>query len=187
MIIKSRKIILLLVLFGGLWMPVRTQQEIIRVNHLARGCSVKLVYAASPKYSNSSKNPLTDGIRGTLQMESGAWQGFRGNDLAGTLDLKKNIMVNEVRTGFIQGISARAFFPVKISVSVSNDGASFRTVESQEISGMTDDGIHDFSLKFAPVKARYIRVIATNRGTCPKGDPGEGEPAWILCDEIMVY
>ena len=31
-----------------------------------------------------------------------------------------------------------------------------------------------------------IRIKAFNREVCPKGHPGEGKPAWIFCDEIIV-
>jgi len=29
-------------------------------------------------------------------------------------------------------------------------------------------------------------VTAKNIGVCPKSHPGEGKPAWIFADEIMV-
>lgn len=46
--------------------------------------------------------------------------------------------------------------------------------------------IKDFTLNFPRQNARYIRVTAKNIGVCPKGHPGEGKPAWIFADEIMV-
>jgi len=34
--------------------------------------------------------------------------------------------------------------------------------------------------------ARYVRVVAANRRTCPAWHPGHGQPAWIFIDEIVV-
>jgi hexosaminidase len=34
--------------------------------------------------------------------------------------------------------------------------------------------------------ARYVRVSIKNLGTCPKGHAGEGKPAWLFVDEIVV-
>jgi len=34
--------------------------------------------------------------------------------------------------------------------------------------------------------ARYIKVTAKNRGTCPPWHPGAGEKAWIFIDEVTI-
>jgi hexosaminidase len=35
-------------------------------------------------------------------------------------------------------------------------------------------------------QARYVKIVAENIGICPKGHWGEGNPAWLFIDEIMV-
>ena len=36
------------------------------------------------------------------------------------------------------------------------------------------------------VKARYVRVVAENVGTIPKGQPAAGARAWLFADELLV-
>jgi hexosaminidase len=50
----------------------------------------------------------------------------------------------------------------------------------------TNATIYNFAASFAAQNIRYIRVSAKNLGTCPKGHSGEGQPAWIFADEIIV-
>jgi hypothetical protein len=33
---------------------------------------------------------------------------------------------------------------------------------------------------------RYIRIVAKNRGVCPKWHPGKGDRAWLFADEVVV-
>ncbi len=47
-------------------------------------------------------------------------------------------------------------------------------------------GIKDFIASFPEQKARFIRVTAKVLEGCPPGHPGEGKPAWIFADEIVV-
>jgi len=39
---------------------------------------------------------------------------------------------------------------------------------------------------FTDVEARYVRVRATNVGTCPTWHPGAGGKAWVFADEIVI-
>jgi hexosaminidase len=46
--------------------------------------------------------------------------------------------------------------------------------------------IKDFVASFAITPARYIRVTAKVLDALPKGHSGEGQPAWIFADELIV-
>jgi hexosaminidase len=41
-------------------------------------------------------------------------------------------------------------------------------------------------LDIKPIKARYVKIIATNFGKIPSGNPGAGEDSWLFCDEIQI-
>ena len=45
--------------------------------------------------------------------------------------------------------------------------------------------IQNLTLNFS-TKARYVKVVAKNQGNCPDWHVGEGQPAWIFADEIVV-
>jgi hexosaminidase len=46
--------------------------------------------------------------------------------------------------------------------------------------------IRAFAVDIRPETVRYLRVTAARIPGCPKGHPGEGKPAWIFADEIVV-
>jgi hypothetical protein len=50
------------------------------------------------------------------------------------------------------------------------------------------DGVRlkDFSVTLSGARARYVKVIARNRGNCPEWHPGAGSKAWIFADEITI-
>ena len=37
-----------------------------------------------------------------------------------------------------------------------------------------------------PLKARYVKVVATNFGKCPSWHLGSGGDTWIFLDEISI-
>jgi hexosaminidase len=91
--------------------------------------------------------------------------------------------------GCLQSYNDWIFLPQSVTYEVSNDGTNFtiagtvnNTISPNEKTAL----IKDFTLNFPEQNARYVRVTAKNIGVCPKGHPGEGKPAWIFADEIMV-
>ncbi|MEO6704460.1 MAG: discoidin domain-containing protein, partial [Ginsengibacter sp.] len=117
------------------------------------------------------------------------WHAFNGNDLIAEIDLGQEIPVQKITIGCLQQYSDWIFLPQSVTYEISNDGKSFtnlgtikNTISPDEKSAI----IKDFTINFAQQKARYIRVSAKNIGICPKGHPGEGKPAWVFADEIMV-
>ena len=42
------------------------------------------------------------------------------------------------------------------------------------------------TLNLGRTTAKFVKVIAENAGIIPSGKPGEGNPAWLLTDEILV-
>jgi hexosaminidase len=39
---------------------------------------------------------------------------------------------------------------------------------------------------FDNLRTRYIRIKATNIGTCPPTHPGEGQKAWLFVSEVEI-
>ena len=46
--------------------------------------------------------------------------------------------------------------------------------------------VYTHELKFAPVKARYVRIVASTENVMPDWHPGKGFPAFLFVDEIVV-
>ncbi len=154
----------------------------------ATGKNVVYTNAVSKYYMADGPNALTDGIRGTTDDISKYWHGFSGKDLIATIDLGEAENIHEISIGCLQHYRDWIMMPQWVKFEVSDDGNNFR-----EIKTVNDDvplnelsAIKDFIADFPEQKVRYIRVTAKALVGLPKGHPGEGQPAWIFADEIVV-
>jgi len=157
--------------------------------HAARGAAVGLVNPFSPKYPAAGVSTLTDGILSDETWWSGDWQGFHRHDLDATVDLGRSVLIQTIRTTFLQHQDAWIFLPTSVENAVSADGESFRTVaEMTNTIPPKKPGafIHPFEAEDLNTVARYVRVRAHNIGVCPQWHKGRGGPAWLFVDEIMV-
>jgi len=158
------------------------------VMHKAIGKNVTYTYPESKYYMADGPNTLTDGVRGTDDL-SKYWHGFEGNDLIATIDMGAETDMQKITIGCLQHNKDWIFLPQSVTYAVSNDGENFTDLGTVKNTISPDEKgfiIKDFTLNFSLQKARYIRVSAKNLGVCPKGHPGEGKPAWLFADEIMV-
>ncbi|MEN8116571.1 MAG: family 20 glycosylhydrolase [Bacteroidota bacterium] len=155
--------------------------------HKAIACSVSQKNESS-KYYPTPEYALVDGIRGLVNHGDGNWKAFNGNDMVATIDFGEVKSFSNVKVGFLQKAGAWIFYPTGITVEVSTDGNKFKTLgkAKNKVNAMEPGNLlQDLKVK-KKSKARYIRVTATNLGTCPKGHAGEGKPAWMFVDEIIV-
>ncbi len=78
--------------------------------------------------------------------------------------------------------------PLEVQYYISNDGENFQhigTLKNEVSHHMLGVNIQNFTLNFT-AKARYVKVVAKNQGNCPVWHVGEGQPAWIFADEIVI-
>ena len=77
-----------------------------------------------------------------------------------------------------------------MEISYSEDGKDFTliaTIANQTLETQDGTFTESFVAEFQAEKARYIKVVAKNKGQCPSWHPGAGNPAWIFCDEVIVW
>jgi len=152
-----------------------------------RNISIKNAYAN--QYNAGGDVALIDYQRGGNNFRTGTWQGYEGVDLEVVIDLGKNTVISELTTGFLQDINAWIFMPESVDYYVSANGKSYRKLGRVDNPVAEDDWdvkTQDFTLKFNPQPVRFIKVIATNRGTCPDWHKGAGNPSWIFADEVVI-
>ena len=156
--------------------------------HVARSRRVALAAPASPKYLGGNESALTDGIKGWNDYHM-HWLGFEGEDMEATIDLGALRTVSSIGADFLQDIESWIFMPRAVEFSISEDGRRYRpvgavsnTVPEQKYGAI----IEPFSVRFEPVKARFVRVRGINMKTCPTWHKGAGGKAWIFADEITV-
>jgi predicted alpha-1,2-mannosidase len=150
--------------------------------------SITLNSTYANQYSAGGELALIDFIRGPHNFRTGSWQGYHGVDLEAIVDLGSIQLISSIETGFLQDIGSWIFMPLEVQYFVSNDGRSFQPVGTiindvpEKNSGAI---IKNFTLSFS-AKARFIKILAKNRNTCPEWHIGAGEPAWIFADEIVI-
>ncbi len=143
------------------------------------------------KYANEDPQALTDGALGGNSFYAN-WLGFEGNNMIAIIDLGNEMEINHLNMAFLQVSNHIVFFPEKVSCSLADENKVFKpllTVNSSKPlkkSSKIND-IEYYNLDFPARKARYIKVKAFNRKVAPSWHNAAGLPAWIFCDEVIVY
>jgi hypothetical protein len=143
----------------------------------------------SPQYTAGGDMALIDFERGSDDFRTGSWQGYEGVDIDATVDLGRKQPIHSLNAGFLQDEQSWIFFPVEVTFFLSDDGKNFRNAGSlKDDIPETREGsiIKDFTVKVNGVSARYVRMVARNRGICPPWHPGASNKAWIFADEIEI-
>jgi len=150
---------------------------------------IKLINPPANQYSSGGANNLIDGIRCSPDFRIGGWLGFEKVNLEAVIDLRQVRPVSMFGAGFFQDINSWIFFPSKIEFFISENGTDYKSVGSIDNDIPLDkEGaiLKTFEMQVKPVKTRYVKMVATNIGTCPPGHKGNGGAAWMFSDEIIV-
>jgi hypothetical protein len=150
--------------------------------------TVTLARPPSPMYDPGA-TALIDGIRASSSWRVGGWHGFREGDFEVTVDLGTRRAVHRAGAGFLQDTGSWIWLPRGVSVSVSDDGESFREVAriSHDVPEDSPDvELHNLTAELEDVAARFVRVRAQRFGTIPDWHPGRGEEGWTFVDEVVV-
>jgi beta-galactosidase len=141
------------------------------------------------RYPGQGPQGLIDGRLGSNDFKDGMWQGRENVDLVVTIDLGDRTKLTRLGSRYLQDIDPWVFFPAKVVYELSMDGTTFTTVATvlndvpvNKAGAMT----RTFSATITPTNARFVRVTATNIGTCPPGHRAAGGKAWMFADEIII-
>lgn len=150
---------------------------------------IKLTFAPANQYSSGGANNLIDGIRCSPDFRVGGWLGFEKVNLEAIIDLRQVKSIITFGAGFLQDINAWVFMPSKIEFFVSENGTDYKLAASilNDVPQNKEGTIlKTFQTETSSLKARFVKVVATNIGNCPPGHKGDGGPAWMFADEIIV-
>ena len=150
---------------------------------------VNIKSTCNPSYTAGGDGGIIDGLRGTTSWRKGDWQGYQAQDFEATVDMGKEIIVNQVGAGFLQDTQAWIVFPTKLVVEFSSDGYTFTQVA--EILNTVPDKdlttqVKDFVKDLPKWKARYVRLKAKNYGVLPAWHQGATGDAFIFIDELII-
>src|SRR5690606_29778777 len=87
---------------------------------------IKTPYAN--QYSAGGENALIDGIQGSKDFRTGAWQGYQNTDVVATVGLGRLQMVENVEMNFLQDQRSWIFYPTEVRCFISTDGTTFTEI-----------------------------------------------------------
>jgi hexosaminidase len=157
--------------------------------HKAFASEITLEYPNSPKYDGHGQYSLVNGVVGTTNFHDGNWKGFLGDDLVATIDLGTAKSINSIKVNAMQNYASWIFYPREAIFYSSTDGEQFEILGKVTNQISPYEGgklIQTFAIEQKKDNVRYIKVNLRNLGVCPAGHSGEGEPAWLFVDEIVV-
>lgn len=160
------------------------------ITHKAMNKPYEVNREFSRYFKAGGSTALTDGIGGSIEYRDGRWQGYQEDGIEVVLDLGEIKDINGVSANFYQYINSWIFAPQSLEVSVSDNGKEFRSVAvAKPKSKLQDTGqfLESMDVKTEGTKGRFIKVKATNIGTCPDWHDAAGSPAWLFIDEIAVW
>ncbi len=150
----------------------------------ATGKKVVLESPATSNYNPVDPWGLVNGTTGSDRYNDGQWFGFSGRDLLATVDLGTQQRVSALGINILNYHWQKMWPPVELIFSASVNG-----IDYQEVYRQTDfpvNGINTINHQIIPVKARYIKIKAVNRGIIPNGEYGAGGKALLLVDQLLV-
>lgn len=158
-------------------------------SHSALGMKYSLTNPAKNTYQSGPKG-LTNGIRGNEKTFS-QWIGFEGNDMSVIFDFGQPRSFSMVEIQFLNNPSSWIFLPDYVVAAVSNDGKEWLDTDRADYEHSRSANktyIKEAKLRFSEYTKpkRYLKIYAKNIGVCPKGHPGDGKPAWLFADEIII-
>ena len=145
----------------------------------------------NPQYHAGGPDGLIDGIFGTENWRKGDWQGYQSQDFEAVIDMQATRVISQITANFLQDTRSWILMPTKVEYYISDDNINFTLFDTQNNSIDPKEytsTIKGFESNSKPVKARYVKVKATNFGKLPdwhQGFPFNGE-AFIFVDEIKV-
>ncbi len=142
---------------------------------------ITLKTAPSKSYNYGGGFNLVNGIVAKLPRANNEWLGWGGSDLEAIINLENKEEISQIQIGFLNEELSWIYLPKEIEFLISDDGKTFTSI------GKTTVKDNRFAkLQVTKIKTTYVKIIATNFGNIPTGNPGAGEPAWLFCDEIQI-
>ena len=153
--------------------------------------SIQLETEYANQYNAGGNNALIDGIRGSKDYRTGAWQGYQDTDLIAIIDLGSIQAFETVELSFLQDQRSWIFFPTEVKCYVAPEKIFSKNIPAQIITAeVPSSEIEIKTIRFNTEgqRSRYIKIVAKNLGDLPNwhlGSPYNGK-AWIFIDEITI-
>jgi len=152
--------------------------------HKGVGLTIKVDKQPSSKYpTNNGVATLLNGISGSVSFSDGEWVGWEGEDITATITCSTDSL-ESVSVTFHNKINSWIHHAQHIEIYSSNDGISFTKIAEKSLPKIAKQTVN-IELKFTKIKTKFLK-IKIDKVIIPEGFTGEGNPAWIFIDEIVL-
>jgi hexosaminidase len=172
---------------------INIPSKVISIQNKALNMSYELANKCSDKYQGKGMYPLTDGkIENKASASIGLsenWVGFQKENLELTLPINSQLNAKEIEIRFLDLADSWIFQPESVDFYFVNEQNETKSLGIPTISKekrLIGGEIIRYTVALTHKGIRKIIIKATNRGVCPAEHPGEGNPAWIFSDEIII-
>ena len=129
---------------------------------------------------------LVNGAISERGLNSVEWLGWLGSGMEAKIDLGKQIKITRVSVHPMDQKRARFYQPSFVEAFSSLDGINYVSLGKVSSFQPQQDNTGSMSLSFTETNIRFLKVLAKNPGIIPDGQPGAGNPARMLIDEITA-
>ena len=157
-----------------------------------KNLKITLNHSYANEYSAGGNDALINGMQGTEDFRSGAWQGTQNEDLNALIDLGESRTINEVSVNFLKDQRSWIFYPKAVFFEFYDKNNRLNKKAYRALPKTGKEEISDIHRVVIPTpllnNVRYIRMKATTYGKLPDwhlGYPFDGT-AWIFVDEISI-
>ncbi len=160
-----------------------------RFNKIDWNLSIVLETPFANEYSAGGAHALIDGVRGTKDFRTGAWQGYWGKDVVATINRSSPKLVKEISINFLEDQGSWIFFPTEVQVYVAGADKKFRLSRQRKIEASEKNdkpNLKKMTFSINKPNIQYIKIVAKNFGKLPEWHLGYGGDAWIFVDEIEL-
>ena len=146
---------------------------------------------AEPHIENTFAGAITlvDGLRGKGNYNSGSWIGFDKADVIASIDLEETTTIQKVEVAAYADVAGWIMGSSGIIVENSLNGIHYEKIAEKEIETETNISaykIENYTVNFAPTKAKHLRITIKRSPSLPKGHVGAGYAPLLFIDEIIV-
>jgi hexosaminidase len=166
--------------------PVPALNETFHLNK-ATGKKISLTTPPAVEFpGNGGAFGLVNGLLTETYGNFSEWLGWSGGDMEAELDLGSEQAISKLKVHTLDQKRGRYYQPAYVEVFGSPNGENFVSLGKTSEFVPDHDNIGYMTVGFANTSARYVKVFAKNAGIIPDGQPGAGNPARMLIDEIQV-
>ena len=150
----------------------------------ATGKKIVLTNLPSATYpGNGGAAGLVNGVKSETGFSSDEWLGWSNKNLEAVVDLGKAQNISKVSLDVLKQEKSNIYLPAAVEVFTSINGTDWNDSVTQKETDKEWANDRKISLSFnQPVQARYVKVIAVNKGynANATGD------RWLFSDEIEI-